>query len=169
MYRFNRDTLYCLLGKFGAIFASIPASIMAAVYCIFFGYICMYLLNYYSSFLLNATYFPNDILPIGWLAASAGLGFLQFCNLNSFRTNFILGFSLFLGFSLPQYFRERHACSVSGPLHTHSRWVITNFHPLNVQNKLVLMLFLLTVVQWHNVCHLHVTRYDSCCSCCILG
>ncbi|KAG5612957.1 hypothetical protein H5410_024238 [Solanum commersonii] len=56
------------------------------------------------------------------ILASAGLGFLQFCNLNSFRTNFILGFSLFLGFSLPQYFREHHMYSVSGPLHTNSRW-----------------------------------------------
>uniref|UniRef100_M1APS4 Purine permease n=1 Tax=Solanum tuberosum TaxID=4113 RepID=M1APS4_SOLTU len=93
---------FSILGKFGALFASIPASIMAAMYCIFFGYM-----------------------------SSAGLGFLQFCNLNSFRTNFILGFSLFLGFSLPQYFREHHMYSVSGPLHTNSRWVITIFHPLN--------------------------------------
>ncbi|XP_055834937.1 putative nucleobase-ascorbate transporter 10 [Solanum dulcamara] len=84
---------FSILGKFGAIFALIPASIMAAMYCIFVGYI-----------------------------ASAGLGFLQFCNLNSFRTNFILGFSLFLGLTLPQYFREHHMCSVSGPFHTHSRW-----------------------------------------------
>ncbi|CAN6723149.1 unnamed protein product [Malus baccata var. baccata] len=38
--------------------------------------------------------------------AAAGLGFLQFCNLNSFRTKFILGFSFFLGISIPQYFRE---------------------------------------------------------------
>ncbi|OIT29295.1 PREDICTED: putative nucleobase-ascorbate transporter 10 [Nicotiana attenuata] len=84
---------FSILGKFGAIFASIPASIMAAIYCFFFGYV-----------------------------SSAGLGFLQFCNLNSFRTKFILGFSLFLGFSLPRYFREHHLCSGSGPLHTHSRW-----------------------------------------------
>ncbi|KAM3342178.1 putative nucleobase-ascorbate transporter 10 isoform X1 [Capsicum galapagoense] len=84
---------FSIFGKFGAILASIPVSIMAAIYCIFFGYI-----------------------------SSAGLGFLQFCNLNSFRTNFILGFSLFLGFSLPQYFREHQMCSGSGPLHTHSRW-----------------------------------------------
>ncbi|XP_060193906.1 putative nucleobase-ascorbate transporter 10 isoform X1 [Lycium barbarum] len=84
---------FSILGKFGAIFASIPASIMAAIYCIFFGYI-----------------------------SSAGLGFLQFCNLNSFRTKFILGFSLFLGLSLPQYFREHRLCSGFGPLHTHSRW-----------------------------------------------
>ncbi|KAG5110002.1 hypothetical protein JHK82_039225 [Glycine max] len=38
--------------------------------------------------------------------ASAGLGFLQFCNLNNFRTKFVLGFSFFLGLSIPQYFTE---------------------------------------------------------------
>lgn len=53
------------------------------------------------------------------LAASAGLGFLQFCNLNSFRTKFVLGFSFFMGVSVPQYFREyRSDHTQSGP-----RWV----------------------------------------------
>ncbi|RDX81375.1 putative nucleobase-ascorbate transporter 10, partial [Mucuna pruriens] len=39
-------------------------------------------------------------------SASAGLGFLQFCNLNNFRTKFVLGFSFFLGISIPQYFSD---------------------------------------------------------------
>ncbi|KAK6160597.1 hypothetical protein DH2020_003978 [Rehmannia glutinosa] len=81
--------LFSILGKFGAIFASIPLPIMAASYCIFFGYV-----------------------------SSAGLGFLQFCNLNSFRTKLILGFSFFIGLSLPQYFREHHLNSRYGPVHT---------------------------------------------------
>ncbi|XP_022134748.1 putative nucleobase-ascorbate transporter 10 isoform X2 [Momordica charantia] len=68
---------FSLFGKFGALFASIPLPIIAALYCVFFGYV-----------------------------SSAGLGFLQFCNLNSFRTKFILGSSFFLGLSIPQYFRE---------------------------------------------------------------
>ncbi|KAL2318433.1 hypothetical protein Fmac_032309 [Flemingia macrophylla] len=38
--------------------------------------------------------------------ASAGLDFLQFCNLNNFRNKFVLGFSFFLGISIPQYFSE---------------------------------------------------------------
>jgi len=58
-------------------------------------------------------------LPTG----SAGLGFLQFCNLNSFRTKFILGFSVFMGLSVPQYFNEYTSVAGYGPVHTHSRWV----------------------------------------------
>ncbi|KAL4332421.1 hypothetical protein GQ457_07G042960 [Hibiscus cannabinus] len=46
-------------------------------------------------FLLNICY-----------VSSVGLSFLQFCNLNSFKTKFILGFSFFMGLSVPQYFRE---------------------------------------------------------------
>ncbi|XP_043813373.1 nucleobase-ascorbate transporter 6 isoform X2 [Manihot esculenta] len=51
-----------------------------------------------------------------------GLSFLQFCNLNSFRTKFILGFSVFLGLSVPQYFNEYTAINGYGPVHTGARW-----------------------------------------------
>ncbi|KAI5437123.1 Nucleobase-ascorbate transporter 6, variant 4 [Lathyrus oleraceus] len=78
---------FSIFGKFGALFASIPASIVAAVYCILFAYV-----------------------------GSGGLGLLQFCNLNSFRGKFILGFSIFMGLSIPQYFVEY------GPVRTHARW-----------------------------------------------
>uniref|UniRef100_A0A5B6YL66 Putative nucleobase-ascorbate transporter 10 n=1 Tax=Davidia involucrata TaxID=16924 RepID=A0A5B6YL66_DAVIN len=84
---------FSLLGKFGAFFASIPLPVIAALYCIFFAYV-----------------------------SSAGFGFLQFCNLNSFRTKFILGLSFFLGLSVPQYFREYQITSGSGPVQTHSGW-----------------------------------------------
>ncbi|KAK7309512.1 hypothetical protein RJT34_06304 [Clitoria ternatea] len=84
---------FSILGKFGAVFASIPAPIVAALYCLFFAYV-----------------------------GSAGLSFLQFCNLNSFRTKFILGFSIFMGFSIPQYFNEYTAFKNYGPVHTHARW-----------------------------------------------
>ncbi|XP_068657708.1 nucleobase-ascorbate transporter 6-like [Aristolochia californica] len=83
---------FSILGKFGALFASIPMSIVAALYCFFFAYV-----------------------------ASAGLGFLQFCNLNSFRTKFILGFSIFMGLSVPQYFNEFAVVAGYGPVHTRSR------------------------------------------------
>ncbi|KAL1327617.1 hypothetical protein AAHE18_13G314300 [Arachis hypogaea] len=56
------------------------------------------------------------------ILGSAGLGFLQFCNLNSFRTKFILGFSIFMGFSIPQYFNEYTAFKGYGPVHTRARW-----------------------------------------------
>ncbi|KAG2687897.1 hypothetical protein I3760_09G070400 [Carya illinoinensis] len=51
---------FSMLGKFGALFASIPFTIFAAVYCVLFG-----------------------------LVASVGLSFLQFTNMNSLRNLFI--------------------------------------------------------------------------------
>ncbi|KAL6549378.1 Nucleobase-ascorbate transporter 6 [Orobanche minor] len=84
---------FSVLGKFGAIFASIPTPIVAALYCLFFAYV-----------------------------GAVGLSFLQFCNLNSFRTKFILGFSIFLGLSVPQYFNEYTAIQGYGPVHTSGRW-----------------------------------------------
>ncbi|OMO73848.1 Xanthine/uracil/vitamin C permease [Corchorus capsularis] len=84
---------FSVLGKFGAVLASIPLPIMAALYCVLFAYV-----------------------------ASAGLGLLQFCNLNSFRNKFILGFSLFLGLSIPQYFNEHLLISGHGPVHTRATW-----------------------------------------------
>lgn len=54
---------------------------------------------------------------------SVGLSFLQFCNLNSFRTKFILGFSIFMGISVPQYFNEYTSVAGYGPVHTGARWV----------------------------------------------
>lgn len=68
------------------------------------------------------------ILIFMWLVimvrvASAGLGFLQFCNLNSFRTKFILGFAFFMGLSVPQYFNEFASVAGYGPVHTGARWV----------------------------------------------
>ncbi|KAD2803909.1 hypothetical protein E3N88_37286 [Mikania micrantha] len=84
---------FSILGKFGAVFASIPAPIEAALFCLFFAYV-----------------------------GSAGLGFLQFCNLNSFRVKFILGFSIFMGLSIPQYFNEHAALRGYGPVHTKARW-----------------------------------------------
>lgn len=56
-------------------------------------------------------------------AASAGLGLLQYCNLNSFRTKFIIGFSFFMGLSVPRYFSDYVITSGHSPVHTHSVWV----------------------------------------------
>ncbi|XP_038712929.1 nucleobase-ascorbate transporter 6-like [Tripterygium wilfordii] len=84
---------FSILGKFGAVFASIPAPIIAALYCLFFAYV-----------------------------GAAGLGFLQFCNLNSFKTKFVLGFSVYMGLSIPQYFNEYTVVNGYGPVHTGARW-----------------------------------------------
>ncbi|KAJ8447517.1 hypothetical protein Cgig2_019511 [Carnegiea gigantea] len=82
----------------------------------------------------SATPIPPSVFGrgVGWLicpldcvdicsisAASAGLGFLQFCNLNSFRTKFILGYSLFMGLSVSQYFNEFLLVTGLTPVHTH--------------------------------------------------
>ncbi|CAO2815825.1 unnamed protein product [Amaranthus hypochondriacus] len=68
---------FSILGKFGAVFASIPFPIFAALYCVLFG-----------------------------LVASVGLSFLQFTNMNSMRNLFITGVSLFFGISIPQFFYD---------------------------------------------------------------
>ncbi|XP_077229442.1 nucleobase-ascorbate transporter 1-like [Tasmannia lanceolata] len=84
---------FSILGKFGALFASIPFPIFAALYCVLFG-----------------------------LVASVGLSFLQFTNMNSMRNLFITGLSLFLGISVPQFFNEFQAASGHGPVHTRAGW-----------------------------------------------
>ncbi|XP_038691720.1 nucleobase-ascorbate transporter 2 [Tripterygium wilfordii] len=84
---------FSILGKFGALFASIPFTIFAAVYCVLFG-----------------------------LVASVGLSFLQFTNMNSMRNLFITGVAFFLGFSVPEYFREYTARATHSPAHTRAGW-----------------------------------------------
>ncbi|XP_041013740.1 nucleobase-ascorbate transporter 4 [Juglans microcarpa x Juglans regia] len=84
---------FSVLGKFGAVVASIPLPVVAALYCVLFAYV-----------------------------ASAGLTLLQFINLNCFRSKFILGFALFMGLSVPQYFNDYLLISGRGPLHTGAIW-----------------------------------------------
>ncbi|KZV56989.1 nucleobase-ascorbate transporter 4 [Dorcoceras hygrometricum] len=93
---------FAVLGKFGAIVASIPLPIVGALYCVLFA-----------------------------LMSTASLGLLQYCNLNSFRTMFIIGFSLFMGLSVPRYFRDYVIISGHGPVHTRSSWF----------NNMVLVIF----------------------------
>ncbi|ERM97670.1 hypothetical protein AMTRI_Chr01g110390 [Amborella trichopoda] len=84
---------FSILGKFGALFASIPFTIFAALYCVLFG-----------------------------LVAAVGLSFLQFTNMNSIRNLFITGVSFFLGLSVPEYFNEYTRTSQHGPAHTKAGW-----------------------------------------------
>ncbi|MCA8942370.1 MAG: purine/pyrimidine permease [Planctomycetes bacterium] len=62
-------------GKFGGLFTTIPQPVVGGMYCTMFGMI-----------------------------AAVGLSSLQFVDLNSARNLFILGFSLFMGLSVPEYF-----------------------------------------------------------------
>ncbi|WVY91933.1 hypothetical protein V8G54_037447 [Vigna mungo] len=84
---------FSILGKFGAVFASIPFPIFAALYCILFG-----------------------------LVASIGISFLQFTNLNCMRNLIIIGLTLFLGISVPQFFDQYGTSSRHGLVHTNAGW-----------------------------------------------
>lgn len=122
---------FSILGKFGAIFASIPAPIVAALHCLFFAYVGTFLETTFH-FTQNAMIFKPQYEQTDKIAGAGGLSLLQFCNLNSFRTKFILGFSVFMGLSIPQYFNEYTAVNKYGPVHTHARWVIKQNKNLNI-------------------------------------
>ncbi|KAF3323335.1 nucleobase-ascorbate transporter LPE1-like protein [Carex littledalei] len=83
---------FSIFAKFGAVIASIPIPLFFGIYCVLYAY-----------------------------AASAGIGLLQFCNINSLRNKFIIGFALILGLSIPQFFREYFIESGYGPMHTRTR------------------------------------------------
>ncbi|KAJ8645599.1 hypothetical protein MRB53_007347 [Persea americana] len=84
---------FAILGKFGAFFASIPFPMFAAIYCVLFG-----------------------------IVAAVGISFTQFINNNSMRNLNILGLSLFLGISIPQYFNDFSASAAHGPVKTNAGW-----------------------------------------------
>lgn len=85
---------FSIFGKFGAFFASIPIPIFAAMYCILFG-----------------------------IVAAVGISFTQFANNNSMRNLYILGVSLFLGISIPQYFVINTDITTGhGPVQTDGGW-----------------------------------------------
>uniref|UniRef100_A0A8C9U6M8 Solute carrier family 23 member 2 n=1 Tax=Scleropages formosus TaxID=113540 RepID=A0A8C9U6M8_SCLFO len=66
-----------LVGKFSALFASLPDPVLGALFCTLFGMI-----------------------------TAVGLSNLQFVDLNSSRNLFVLGFSIFFGLMLPSYLKE---------------------------------------------------------------
>ncbi|KAK1433525.1 hypothetical protein QVD17_10436 [Tagetes erecta] len=85
---------FSIFGKFGAFFASIPLPIFAAIYCILYG-----------------------------LVAAVGVTFIQFTNNNSMRNIYIMGLSLFLGISIPQYFAANTDGNTGhGPVHSGGAW-----------------------------------------------
>ncbi|XP_037114440.1 solute carrier family 23 member 2 isoform X1 [Syngnathus acus] len=66
-----------LVGKFSALFASLPDPVLGALFCTLFGMI-----------------------------TAVGLSNLQFVDLNSSRNLFVLGFSIFFGLMLPSYLKK---------------------------------------------------------------
>ncbi|XP_064614436.1 solute carrier family 23 member 1-like [Liolophura sinensis] len=73
------------LGKFGALFVTIPTPVVGGMFMITFG-----------------------------MVASVGLSNLQFVDLNSSRNLFILGFSIFFGLSLPDWISKHPAAIQTG-------------------------------------------------------
>jgi hypothetical protein len=57
------------------------------------------------------------------ISAAVGLSFLQFTNMNSMRNLFIVGVSIFLGLSVPEYFFRYTMAAGRGPSHTKAGWV----------------------------------------------
>ncbi|KAM5564744.1 nucleobase-ascorbate transporter 3 [Rosa sericea] len=84
---------FSIFGKFGAFFASIPLPIFAAIYCVLFG-----------------------------IVAAVGITFMQFVNNNSLRNMYVVGLSLFLGISIPQYFITTTTADGVGPVRTDGIW-----------------------------------------------
>ncbi|XP_071923573.1 nucleobase-ascorbate transporter 3 isoform X2 [Coffea arabica] len=85
---------FSIFGKFGAFFASIPLPIFAAIYCVLYA-----------------------------IVAATGISFIQFANPNSMRNIYILGLSLFLGISIPQYFVMNTDMAGHGPAKTGAGWM----------------------------------------------
>ncbi|KAG7273456.1 hypothetical protein CRUP_032704 [Coryphaenoides rupestris] len=81
------------VGKFTALFASLPDPILGGMFCILFGMI-----------------------------TAVGLSNLQAVDLNSSRNLFVLGFSMFFGLTLPNYLDTHPGSIKTAPPPTTSRW-----------------------------------------------
>ncbi len=66
-----------ILGKFGALFSTIPDPVVGGVFCCMFGMI-----------------------------TAVGISNLQYVDLNSVRNLFIIGFAFLMGFAVPDYFKK---------------------------------------------------------------
>ena len=64
---------------------------------------------------------PSPLFPLD--AAASGITFIQFANNNSMRNIYVLGVSLFLGLSIPQYFLMNTTYDGHGPVRTNAVWV----------------------------------------------
>ena len=127
------------------------------VYIFYIKYLTWFYFWTFGSFILVEIYLFLCKVIIIWRyfailnAVSAGLGFLQFCNMNSFRTKFILGFSLFMGLSVPQYFNEVLLVTGHTPVHTKSVAVC-------LHHFLSFIFYILSMLGWV-IPHRRIERY----------
>ncbi|XP_024365383.1 nucleobase-ascorbate transporter 2 isoform X1 [Physcomitrium patens] len=107
-----------ILGKFGGIFASIPVPMVGAVFCIMFAYL-----------------------------GAVGISSLQFCNMNLQRNIFIIGFSVFMAFSVPQYFKQYTLTAGHGPSHSRAHWFNDTINVLFSSSAVLAMMIATTLDQ----------------------
>jgi xanthine/uracil permease len=77
---------------------------------------------------------------------------LQFTNLNMTRNLFVIGFSIFLGLSVPQYFSEFASRAYHGPVHTHAHWfnnILNIFFGSPIIITFIVALVLDNTLLWH--------------------
>lgn len=67
--------------------------------------------------------FTSLICMLHCSLGAVGISFLQFTNMNSMRNLIIIGLTLFLGISVPQFFDQYWTSSRHGPVHTNALWV----------------------------------------------
>lgn len=107
-----------LLGKFGGIFASMPIPMVGAVFCIMFAYL-----------------------------GAVGISSLQFCNMNLQRNIFIVGFSVFMAFSVPQYFKQYTLAAGHGPSHSRAHWFNDIINVMFSSSAVIVMMIAVTLDQ----------------------
>jgi nucleobase transporter 1/2 len=79
--------ILALIGKFGALFSTIPDPVIGGIFCCMFG-----------------------------LITAVGISNLQFVNLNSVRNLFIIGFAIIMGLVIPDYLGKNEGVIDTGNL-----------------------------------------------------
>lgn len=98
------------VGKFTALFASLPDPILGGMFCTLFGKPRV------AWALAQACEWGVVIIHVclcfSGMITAVGLSNLQLVDLNSSRNLFVLGFSIFFGLTLPSYM-DRHPTSIN--------------------------------------------------------
>lgn len=108
------------IGKFTALFASLPDPILGGMFCTLFG---EYQVEAPGSITVAEWGSPLSPRPRGFSSGSpapsgmitaVGLSNLQFVDMNSSRNLFVLGFSMFFGLTLPNYLESNPGAISTG-------------------------------------------------------
>jgi len=96
------------VGKFTALFASLPDPILGGMFCTLFGesQVTVVHKDVVKEMLINV------YLGLSGMITAVGLSNLQLVDLNSSRNLFVLGFSMFFGLTLPTYM-DTHPNSIN--------------------------------------------------------